>query len=148
MKLDICQKIRVIARYVFFLTNFLNLDLLAMHIFPSISSHFLFLRLFTNTVISSFCFVSVIFLCVLSLAYSLYHITLQRNIWHIFSMFVLKNLFSLIFAFFDKSNGIWWFIYRDVLFYFYLWIRAFISGSFSLNSLISSSILSLCLYRT
>ena len=40
--------------------------LLAMHIFPSISSHFLFLLLFTNKVISSFCFVSMILLCVLS----------------------------------------------------------------------------------
>ena len=45
--------------------------LLAMHIFLSIDSHFLFLHLFTNTVISSFCFVSMILLCVLTLAYSL-----------------------------------------------------------------------------
>ena len=130
--------------------------LLAKHTFPSISSHFLLLHLFTNTVISF----SVSYQWY-SYTYFLLHVTCNKflccEIFDIYfqflslgiclETFIERTFFNLCLLWQSKwILGIH--LSRHFFISFYLWIRIFILRSFSLTSLICLFFMFLCFYHT
>ena len=119
---------------MYFLLKFVYSCLLAIYIFLSISSHFLCQYLFTNTVI----FFSVLYKwysdayfllhipCDTFLSYEIVDIYFQYLSWGMCLEILCKEL-SLIFVFFHKPNGTWWFIYRDI--FLFLFIYGFVYSS-------------------
>ena len=117
---------------MYFFLKFVCSGLLAMYIFPSISSHFLFQYLFTKTVISSFMyciqwyFYAYFLLhipCNTFLCYEIFDMYFQYLSWSMCLEILFKEL-SLIFAFIDKPTGIWWFIYCGI--FLFLLIYGFV----------------------
>ena len=118
MKHDLCLKIEVIVRYVFFLI-FICSGLLFIYKY---SHHFFH-------VLYQWYFYAYFFLhipCNTFLCYEIFDIYFQYLSWSMCLEILFKE-FSLIFAFFDKLTWIWLFIYCDIFLFLLIYGIVYLS---------------------